>query len=76
MVIQDRRGRGVARFPAREVWSISELTAIAAALAVDAPGPERRAYAKLLAAIGVDVEDVRRALTVEIRRPELPLLEC
>ena len=57
------------RFPAREVWSVRELLGIAAALAIDAPMPERRAYAKMLAACSVPFSEIRAALSVAIDAP-------
>ena len=63
------------RMPAREVWSVRELLSIAAALAIDAPMPERRAMAKLLAALSVPLPEIRAALDVGIHRPGMPMLE-
>ena len=54
------------RFPAREVWSVHEILGIAAALAIDALPAERRAMAKLLAALSVPLPEIRAALDVAI----------
>ena len=59
--------------PARDMWSRAELVKLARALAFDAPEPERRGYAKLLAAVGVEPEQVRQAVAVRVL--DVPMLE-
>ena len=59
--------------PARDVWSRAELINMARALAFDAPEAERRAYAKLLAAVGVELAEIRQ--TVSVRVVDVPMLE-